>query len=95
MAGLALDPVAGPAVENTAQKVAPHVLIGAVCAQVVLREGMKADEEELIEFVKQNLASYKKPKRIEFVDQIPRTLTGKILKRELRAAYWEGRDRKV
>jgi acyl-CoA synthetase (AMP-forming)/AMP-acid ligase II len=67
----------------------------AVCAQVVLREGMKVSQEGLIEFVKQNLASYKKPKRIEFVDHIPRTLTGKILKRELRAAYWEGRDRKV
>ena len=67
----------------------------AVCAQVVLGQGMKASEEEIIAFMKQNLASYKKPKKIEFVDQIPRTLTGKILKRELRAKYWEGRDRKV
>ena len=67
----------------------------AVCAQVVLSEGMKADEEEIIEFMKQNLASYKKPKKVEFVDHIPRTMTGKILKRELRSKYWEGRERKV
>ena len=67
----------------------------AVCAQVVLGEGMKADEEDIIEFMKQNLASYKKPKKVEFVDHIPRTMTGKILKRELRSKYWEGRERKV
>jgi acyl-CoA synthetase (AMP-forming)/AMP-acid ligase II len=67
----------------------------AVCAQVVLREGMKATEDELIEFVKQNLASYKKPKSIEFVGHLPRTLSGKILKRELRQKYWEGRERNV
>lgn len=67
----------------------------SVCAQVVLREGMKADEKEIIEFMKQNLAGYKKAKKVEFVDHIPRTLTGKILKRELREKYWEGRERKV
>ena len=67
----------------------------AVCAHVVLGEGMNADEEEIIEFMKQNLASYKKPKKVQFVDHIPRTLTGKILKREIRAKYWEGLDRKV
>jgi long-chain acyl-CoA synthetase len=67
----------------------------AVCAQVVLREGMNATEGEIVEFMKQNLASYKKPKRVEFVGQLPRTLSGKILKRELRAKYWEGRERKV
>ena len=67
----------------------------AVCAQVVLGKGMNADEEEIIRFVKQNLADYKKPKKIEFVTNIPRTLTGKILKRALRAKYWEGRERMV
>ena len=56
---------------------------------------MEATEDEVIEFMKENLASYKKPKKVEFVDQIPRTLSGKILKRELRKKYWEGRERKV
>ncbi|NQU03566.1 MAG: AMP-binding protein [Syntrophaceae bacterium] len=67
----------------------------AVCAQVVLGKGMSADEEAIIRFMKENLADYKKPKKIEFVNNIPRTLTGKILKRELRAKYWEGRERNV
>ncbi len=66
-----------------------------VCAHVVLKKGAAATEEEIIAFMKENLASYKKPKIVEFVDQIPRTLTGKILKRQLREKYWEGRDRKV
>ena len=59
----------------------------------MLQEGKS--EDEIVEFTKQNLASYKKPKKIEFVDQIPRTLSGKILKRDLRAKYWEGRERSV
>jgi acyl-CoA synthetase (AMP-forming)/AMP-acid ligase II len=67
----------------------------AVCAHVVLREGMSATEDEIIAFMKQSLASYKKPKRLEFVEQLPRTLSGKILKRDLRAKYWEDRERKV
>ena len=67
----------------------------AVCAQVVLGKGMRADEEEILRFMKQNLADYKKPRKIEFVSKIPRTPTGKILKRELRAKYWEGQERKV
>ena len=67
----------------------------AVCAQVVLGKGAEPDEAGIIQFVKQNLADYKKPKKIEFVSKIPRTPTGKILKRELRAKYWEGQERKV
>ncbi len=67
----------------------------AVCAHVVLREGMKATEDEIIDFMKENLASYKKPKQIEFVGELPRTLSGKILKRDLRKKYWEGRERSV
>jgi acyl-coenzyme A synthetase/AMP-(fatty) acid ligase len=43
----------------------------------------------------ENLASYKKPQKIEFIAQLPRTLSGKILKRDLRAKYWEGRERNV
>ena len=55
----------------------------------------KALEEEIIEHVRQRLAGYKKPKKVEIVEAIPRTLSGKILKKELRRKYWEGRDRTV
>ena len=67
----------------------------AVCAVVVFKEGKKATEEEIIDPVKSKLASYKKPKKVEVVDAIPRTLSGKILKKDLPKKYWEGKDRKV
>jgi long-chain acyl-CoA synthetase len=67
----------------------------AVCAHLVLREGSSATEDEIIAFMKQNLSSYKAPKRIEFVSELPRTPSGKIRKRELREKHWEGRERSV
>jgi len=45
--------------------------------------------------MKSKLASFKKPKVIEVVNEIPRTLSGKIIKKDLRNKYWEGMDRKV
>ncbi len=55
-----------------------------VHALVVLKEGMRADEEEIIRFCKERLASYKKPRSVEFVADLPRNPSGKILKKELR-----------
>jgi acyl-CoA synthetase (AMP-forming)/AMP-acid ligase II len=52
-------------------------------AFVVLSGGGKAGEDELKEYVKQNLARYKVPREIEFLDELPRNATGKVLKREL------------
>jgi len=67
----------------------------AVCAVVVSKPGKLATEEEIIDHVKSKLASYKKPKKVDVIDAIPRTLSGKILKKDLRKKYWEGRERKV
>ncbi|MEW6615201.1 MAG: fatty acid--CoA ligase [Thermodesulfobacteriota bacterium] len=58
--------------------------VEAVKAFVVLKEGENATEQEVIDFCKVNMASYKKPKFIEFLDALPRTAAGKVLKRELR-----------
>jgi long-chain acyl-CoA synthetase len=66
-----------------------------VHALVVPKQGTKIDEEEIIDFCKQRLARYKAPKAVEFVDMIPKNPAGKILKREIRAKYWEGRERKI
>ncbi len=66
-----------------------------VHAVVVLKEGMAVDSQELIEFCKQRIARYKAPKSVEFVDSLPKTPSGKILKRELREKYWKGLERKV
>jgi long-chain acyl-CoA synthetase len=62
---------------------------------VVLKPGQAASEAEIIEQAKQNLASYQKPRSIEFVAELPKAPTGKILKRELRRPYWEDRERNV
>ena len=66
-----------------------------VHALVVLRKGTSVDEQAIIDFCKQRLARYKAPKALEFVDMLPKNPAGKILKREIRAKYWEGRERKI
>jgi acyl-CoA synthetase (AMP-forming)/AMP-acid ligase II len=53
-------------------------------AVVVPRDGAKPTEDELKQYVKENLAGYKVPREIEFRDELPRTSTGKVLKRELK-----------
>jgi fatty-acyl-CoA synthase len=52
-------------------------------AVVVLQEGASADEDELKDYVKQNLAAFKVPREVVFVDALPRNATGKVLKRQL------------
>jgi long-chain acyl-CoA synthetase len=67
----------------------------AVKAIVALKPGAKVDEESLINYCKQHMASYKKPKSIDFVEALPKNPGGKIMKRELRKKYWEGKERFV
>jgi long-chain acyl-CoA synthetase len=67
----------------------------AVKACVVLKPGMSAKEEDIINFCKTLIASYKCPKSIDFLDAIPKSGAGKILKRELREKYWKGYVRRV
>ena len=52
-------------------------------AFVVLRDGAQLSEEAIKEYVKANLARYKAPREVVFLDQLPRNATGKVLKREL------------
>ena len=59
-----------------------------VKAFVVLREGMQVSGPELIQHCRSQIASFKCPKSIEFLDILPRNPSGKILKRELRAPFW-------
>jgi long-chain acyl-CoA synthetase len=54
-----------------------------VKAYVVLRPGETATEEEIIEYCRENLAYYKVPKFVEFRDELPKTMVGKILRRVL------------
>jgi acyl-CoA synthetase (AMP-forming)/AMP-acid ligase II len=56
-------------------------------AVVVLKKGKQASEEEIIEFCRSRLSSFKKPRSVVFVDSLPRNALGKILKKELRERY--------
>ena len=67
----------------------------ALKAVVVVRPGTSVTEAELIELARRELASYMKPKSVEFIDELPKGPTGKIMKRDLRAPYWTGRERDV
>jgi long-chain acyl-CoA synthetase len=55
-----------------------------VKAFVSLKQGQAADEQELIAFCKERMAAYKYPRQVEIIDEVPKTATGKILRRELR-----------
>lgn len=61
--------------------------IEAVSAFVVLRPGQSVDEATLIALAREHLAPYKLPKKILFVENLPRNTAGKLLKRELRKQY--------
>ncbi|MFD0774786.1 long-chain-fatty-acid--CoA ligase [Streptomonospora algeriensis] len=74
-----------PAVQEAAIVGVPHERWGETPkASVVLREGATATAEELIGFARDNLAHFKAPTQVEFVDQLPKTATGKIQKYVLR-----------
>ena len=65
----------------------------SVKAVVVLREGVKTAEEEIIRFCKEHLASYKKPRSVEFVESLPKNPGGKIDKKELKRLYGRGQEK--
>ena len=59
-------------------------------AIVVLKEGETATAEEIMEYCRQKLASFKRPRAVLFVDELPRNPMGKVLKKDLRAKYGQG-----
>jgi len=78
-----------PAVLESAVVSMPDELWGEkVHAVVVLREGIKLTSEELIDFCRDKLAGYKRPKSVDFVKELPKNPTGKILRRKVRESYW-------
>jgi fatty-acyl-CoA synthase len=61
-------------------------------ALVVMKPGVTATEAEVLEFCRSHLTHYKCPRTVEFLDTLPRTGTGKVLKKELRKKYWSGTE---
>jgi long-chain acyl-CoA synthetase len=66
-----------------------------VHATVVPAPGSLLTSEEIAAFAREHLASYKIPRSVDFTDELPRTGSGKLLKRQLRAPYWAGRTAQV
>jgi fatty-acyl-CoA synthase/long-chain acyl-CoA synthetase len=67
----------------------------SVHAIVVPRPGSSATAEQIVAFAREHLAGYKIPRSVSFLPELPRTGSGKILKRVLREPFWSGRERRV
>lgn len=67
----------------------------SVHAVVVVRSGVEVSAEAIRAFAREHLAGYKVPRSVSFMDEIPRTGSGKILKRVLREPYWKDHERRV
>jgi fatty-acyl-CoA synthase/long-chain acyl-CoA synthetase len=83
-----------PQVKQVAVIGIPHEDWGEAVHAVVVRED-DLTAEELIEFADGKLSAYKKPKSVEFVEEIPTTPYGKMDKKALRETYWEDSDREI
>jgi fatty-acyl-CoA synthase len=88
-----------PAVVMSAVVGVPHPDWGeAVHAEVILRQDVQnvtIGAGELIDHVKTRLGTYKAPKTIKFVEELPLSPVGKVLRRKVKEPYWAGRDRRV
>ncbi|QEC50417.1 long-chain fatty acid--CoA ligase [Baekduia soli] len=84
------------AVQEVAVVGAPDEQWGeAVTAVVVPRPGMTVTEDEVVAACTERLAGYKKPRVVEFVDELPKTGSGKLMRRRVRDRYWAGQARRV
>ena len=63
--------------------------VESVHALVVLKENAQAAEEDIIGFCREQIAHYKSPRTVEFVESLPKNPQGKILKKDIRLKYWE------
>ncbi len=64
-------------------------------AIVVKQVDADATPEQVIAWSRERIAGFKVPKSVDFVAELPRNPSGKILKKDLRAPYWEGRERQI
>jgi acyl-CoA synthetase (AMP-forming)/AMP-acid ligase II len=73
----------------------PHQIKGEeVAAFIVLKDDETASPEEMIEFCKGRIARFKVPRKVFFIDELPKSAIGKVLHRELRDQVWKAAGRK-
>ena len=88
-----------PAVLDAAVFGIPHDEFGEeVKAVVELAPGAEPSDQlaaDVTAYAREHLAGYKVPRSLDFTDELPRTETGKLVKRELRHPYWAGRERAI
>ena len=70
-------------------------LMLAVLSQVNVEVVHALNGRDAIEFCREHLAGYKKPTSVDFIDELPKNPNGKILRKDLKAPYWQGRERKI
>nr|WP_077146175.1 fatty acid--CoA ligase [Sphingopyxis sp. KK2] len=85
-----------PAVQEVAVIGIPDQKWGeTVKAVVVPKPGMSIDEGDIIAWARERIAAFKAPRSVDVIEALPRNASGKILRKDLRAPYWEGRERMV
>ena len=85
-----------PAVAEVAVVGVPDAHWGeSVCAIVVVRGGTCVSEHELIDFCREKLGGFQRPRSVDFVAALPRTATGKVMRRALREPYWKDQRQRV
>ncbi len=88
--------IAYPGVLEVAVIGIPDEIYGeSVCAVVVAKKGHELRSEDVIQFCAERLSSYKKPKKVVFMDELPKNPGGKVVKNVLREPFWAGRKKRI
>jgi acyl-CoA synthetase (AMP-forming)/AMP-acid ligase II len=67
----------------------------AVKAVVVLKPGARLDESQVMAYCAEHLAGFKKPRSVDFIDELPKNPNGKVVRRVVRDGYWKNSQRKI